>query len=494
VARRWTVDDAGITLPGHHDGALDVYFDEHRIWSFSTQGEGKRAPTGIRVPWPARLKPLLRGTTRVRVLQHLDGSSHVDQSVAFAGIADPLVLEDDQGNPISVDKNGRLQRSFSQMQGDSRGELVAVARKLSDALTDLGVDVYLAYGCLLGAVRTGHLIGHDSDVDLAFLSKYEHPFDIIREARWIEEKVREMGFEVIRLSAVNFKVWAPLPNGKRAGIDVFGSFYVGDTFHITGNLRGDLPRAALKPFGEATLEGITFPAPAELDTFLSFTYGPGWRVPDPAFHFSPTDETKAKMNAWLRTTRNGLRHWDDVYRAGGGDRDPREHSSFAAWVNDRLAPGSFVFEVGAGTALDALWLREQGHSVTATDFSAVGRRTAVARAGAENRPIKVTAFNVNSPRMVLLRGAKLARREGLTNVYARNLLDVLRPSIRPYFWRFCSMACRSGGKTYVEFRPRLDADAVRAEIAAAGGHITADETVGTPADRGSHRMEVSWKR
>ena len=37
------------------------------------------------------------------------------------------------------------------------------------------------YGCLLGAVRDGHMIGHDSDADVAYLCEYTHPFDIIRE-------------------------------------------------------------------------------------------------------------------------------------------------------------------------------------------------------------------------------------------------------------------------------------------------------------------------
>ncbi|HEX7740573.1 MAG TPA: LicD family protein [Marmoricola sp.] len=495
MARGWRIDDAGLHTPAPVDGALDVFFGDERIWSFSCAGDGARANGGVDVPWPPRLVPLLDGATTVRVVGHNDGVEHHSEAVSFGSGEGALLLRDEHGNPLSVDKTGRLQRSFSQMGDDSRLELIRAARELTDALQAKGIDVYLAYGCLLGAVRNGKMIGHDSDIDLAFLSKYDHPFDIIRESRWIEAQTRSLGWQVVRLSAANFKVWVPLPNGKRAGVDVFGSFYVGDHFHITGNLRGALPRSALLPFGTVTLEGVEFPAPADLDGFLAFTYGPSWRVPDPSFHFNHPAETKVRMNAWLRTSRHGTRRWEEAYSPRAHSKVPKVESDFAHWVAGRIDAEDLVVDIGSGSGRDALWLRDQGFEVLATDFSAAARRLAAATAQAEGRRLSVRPLNLNSPYSVLLRGARLAQRPGVKHMYVHDVVGVLAPSVRPYLWRLCSMTGRTGGRAFLAYADRDDLAGVRDEIVAAGGRLLTDRVAKGPAGKTDRRwMEVSWTR
>lgn len=502
VARHWTVDDAGLHTPEHVDGPLDVFFGDDRIWSFSTEANAKLRGRGLLVPWPARLRPLLSGVARVRVVGHLDGHTWFDDEVTFGDSSEQLVLRDDAGNPISVDKTGRLQRSFERMADDSRAELIKAARQLVDALVELDVDVYLSYGCLLGAVRDGHMIGHDSDVDLAFLSKHDHPFDIIRESRAIERGIRRLGWQVVRLSAANFKVWVPLPNGKRAGVDVFGSFYVGDHFHLTGNLRGLLPRASMLPFGSIELEGVSFPAPADLDAFLTFTYGPEWRVPDPAFHFDHPEATKARMNQWLRTTRTGIPHWETFFTQGQADQVPREPSSFARWVADRTAPETEIVEIGSGTGRDAIWFAGQGRKVLPNDYCSAARRYATQRAADAQQQVVFRPLNANSQHSLLVRAARLASRPAVKHVYLRDLLGSLETSARPGLWRFCSMVGRRGGHTYLEFttggrRPRAErfvpAATVRAEIERAGGRIVTEEAT-SEGGKALCRMEVTWRQ
>jgi SAM-dependent methyltransferase len=510
-ARVLRVDGDGLHLTGHLDEALDVRFGPDRVWSFTTRGEGTPALRGVLVRWPARLRPLLDGVADVTVVRHGTEDALFADSVRFGTRTEPLLLRDDAGNPLSIDKTGRLQRSFERMADDSRRELVQAARRLTDALVDrLGVSAYLSYGCLLGAARTGHMIGHDSDIDLAFLSRHDHPFDIIRESRAAERGVRELGWKVVRLSAANFKVWVPLPNGKRAGVDVFGSFYVGDMFHLTGNLRGPLPRDALLPFGTIELEGVPFPAPADVERFLTFTYGPGWRIPDPAFHFRHPQATKDRMNQWLRTGRHGIVHWEAFYNQGRADQVPTGPSPFAQWVEERVDPGSRILELGSGTGRDAIWFAQQGHAVIGSDYCVAARRFAAQRATAAGVAVPFREFNMAVQRSILVRGARIARLPGTTHVYARLLLDELHPSARPGLWRFCSMAGRSGGRTFVEFRtdanrvrfvqrpPRPAPDRIAAEIERAGGTIR-DQVVGRgladPGDRNPVmcRMEVEWR-
>jgi hypothetical protein len=150
-----------------------------------------------------------------------------------------------------------------------------------------------------------------------------------------------LGWKVVRMSAANFKIWVPLPSGKRAGVDVFGSFHVDDHFHITGSLRGRLDRSAIVPFGEIELEGVAFPAPADVERFLEFTYGPGWRVPDPAFHFDHPPANVQRMSQWFRGARNRLPHWQEFYK-GPYKKVPTAASAFAPWADERMGPGTPV--------------------------------------------------------------------------------------------------------------------------------------------------------
>ena len=144
--------------------------------------------------------------------------------------------------------------------------------------------------------------------------------------------MRDLGWKVVRMSAANFKVWAELPNGKRAGVDVFGSFHIGDHFHLTGSLRGTLDRDKILPFAPITLEGVEFPAPHDLDAFLTYTYGPGWKVPDPAFHFDHPPENTAMMSHWVRGSRRRLWYWSAFYTSPDLKKVPTEPSLFAPWV------------------------------------------------------------------------------------------------------------------------------------------------------------------
>jgi SAM-dependent methyltransferase len=308
-------------------------------------------------------------------------------------------------------------------------------------------------------------------------------------------------------------VWAPLPNGKRAGVDVFGSFHIGSYFHLTGSLRGRLRRDQVLPFQPITLEGVEFPAPADLDAFLAYTYGPGWRVPDPAFHFDHPPENTQLMGQWWRGARRRLWYWAAFYESGDVARVPTEPSPFVRHVAARIEPGARVVELGAGTARDAIWLTQQGYDVTTSDYSGAARKVAVAAAKKAGVRLKWQFYNLESTYSTLVGAAKLAHEPGPKHVYARMLVDALDPEARSSLWQFCSMVGRSGGRTFLEFRtaesrhePKFFGHHIRtyarvpvieAEIAARGGTVV-DKTVARGlAPLGKEdpvvcRMEVSW--
>lgn len=513
MARSIEVSPQGVAVPGSVTGSVDVLLDDQRVWSFNPARDGRRGAlpgdqSGRRIPWPKALTRHLVGVADVALVDHVSGAVLHTQTVQFGESSDRVRVVDDEGHPLAVDKGGRLQRDFSNTEDSARDEIMdALERVMHDLTEECGLDTYLMYGCLLGAVRDGHMIGHDSDADVAYLSRYHHPFDIIRECTAATKRMKALGWTVMKMSGANFKVWVPLPDGRRVGIDVFGSFHIGDSFHVTGSLTGKLDRSALLPFGTVTLEGREITAPARPEEVLAFTYGPDWRVPDPAFHFDHDPVDVRRMDAWFRGPRRRLRFWHDFYKSPDAARVPTEPSQFAQWVQGRLQERgegkALVLDVGAGTGRDSAYFAAQGHRVAAMDFTTLGLKGNKALAGDR---VNVRWLNLEDLQGVLLTGARFAHREGIREVYARGLLDTLGDTGRDNFWRFASMVQRRGGETYVEFRtPRsrrekkhfgahqrtyVDPDVVAREVAAYGGTVVHREVGRDLAPLGTENPEI----
>lgn len=511
------VSTEGLAVPSSMSGAVDVVLDGQRVWSFNPDRDGRPGERDeLSVSWPRVLVPHLTGVAEVQLVDHVSRTVLHAETVWFGvprehAEQQRVRVVDEEGNPLAVDKGGRLQRDFSHTEESTRDEIMdALEQVLHDLGERCGLDAYLMYGCLLGAVRDGQMIGHDSDADVAYLSRHHHPFDIIRECSAATRRMRSLGWQVVRMSGANFKVWVPLPDGRRVGIDVFGSFHIGDNFHVTGSLTGRLDRSALLPFGTVSLEGRDIVAPARPEEVLAFTYGPSWRVPDPAFHFDHDEVDVHRMDAWFRAPRRRLRFWHDFYKGPDSTRVPTEPSLFALWVEDRLrergAGRTRVLDVGAGTGRDATHFAAEGHRVVALEFSTTGmRRTKALRT---ERGIRVTTrwLNLEDLRSVLVTGARFAHQKGSREVYARGLLDTLGPSARGNFWRFASMVQRRGGETFVEFRtPRsrrepkffgahertyVDPEVAVREVVAAGGRVVHREIGRGLAPLGSEDPEI----
>jgi hypothetical protein len=457
VARGIDIGEDGLLVPSSFAGSVDVLFDGQRVWSFNPERDGKGSNGHRRVAWPKVLQHHLDGRAHVELVDHVSREVLHTADVSFGGSDEPLRIEDEDGNPLAVDKGGRLQRDFSNTDESARDEIMdALEKVIRDLQDECGLDVYLMYGCLLGAIRNGKMIGHDSDADVAYLSRFNHPFDIIRECTRAIRRMRALGWKVVRMSGANFKVWVPLPDGRRCGVDVFGSFHIGDSFYVTGSLRGTLDRSALVPFGTVMLEGREIVAPARPEEVLAFTYGPTWRVPDPAFHFDHDRADVRRMDSWFRSARRRMRFWQDFYKSPDAQKVPEGPSLFAQWVEQRLAARggdpAHVLDVGAGTGRDSAYFAANGHRTTAMEFTAVGLEKRRAARLEQGVTVQQHNLNLEDLRSVLVSGARFSHRAGTRDIYARGLLDALGRSGRANFWRYASMVQRRGGETFLEFR------------------------------------------
>ncbi|GCD91620.1 hypothetical protein [Nocardioides sp. LS1] len=464
------VDDAGLHFPAGFSGSADVYFDDHMAWSFSAEPAGSGA---THVEWPKRMKRWLDGASAVRVVAGEEELFAGD--VSFGSGEGRVRFVDKDGIPVMIDKWGLLQRPFSGRDASVVEQMVDITDQILEVMRqECGVEGWIAFGTLLGAAREGKVIGHDSDVDLAYLSEQPTPAEMVVELHRIGRALRRHGMNVLNKSGAFITVVFTSPDGGMSSIDIYTCFYVGDLLYETATVRTPVPRSAILPLTEMMFEGRMLPAPADPDAMLTVSYGPNWRVPDPSFRHEPGPEITTRFDGWfsslMRQRRDWERHLADL--AGEEGHGP---SGFAGWVADQIAGESHsvrVVEVGAGTGEDALLLASRGIDVLALDYARQSLRRPARLARRGKLPATFDTLNLYDLRDVLTRGALVSRdREHEQAVYARDLLETLDPDGAENFWRLAAMALRGGGRAYLEGRSLSRHDAGEARAEHGGGRL-----------------------
>ncbi|MGN6250616.1 MAG: hypothetical protein ACTHNS_02250 [Marmoricola sp.] len=444
-------DATGITLASEEDAVLDVCFDGRRVWSFWSVRDTRPADRNRRLAaWPAPLADRLRGSTRLTVGVHGDPHPLFDAETSFGGGDQRLELVDRNGHPLGVDNTGKLVPTFENRSSDQTRPLLDSVVTVLEELGRAGVDAFPAYGTLLGAVREGRLIGHDSDADLGYVSRHTHPFDVVRESFALQRRLVAAGFRVTRYSGASLKVHVEESDGFVRGLDVFGGYFdAQDRLNLLGEVREPFRREWIFPLGTVELEGRALPCPAQPEHLLAAMYGPSWRVPDPAFQFGTPASTVRAFNAMFRVVRARRKQWAQQHaRDGQGGPGP---SPLARFVVAAEGVPAVVCDVGAGRGHDSLWFAEQGAAVTAYDYITMVVNRTERRARRAELPVEVRKLNLQEWRSTLAEGARLAALPGPRTLVANHVLDAMPAFGRAALGRFASMALRDGGRLYADF-------------------------------------------
>ncbi|MGH3332485.1 MAG: class I SAM-dependent methyltransferase [Nocardioidaceae bacterium] len=447
------IDDEGVHIPLSLGDALALEIGGRQVWAFVPPRDGRRVDSHRLVAWPELLVPHLNGQADV-VLRALDsGKALLECSVTLGTGEGVLELVDPTGRPLRVDKGNHVTaKMFADASDDERAILVDAVAQALDFMSARGHDAFLAFGNLLGAVRDGKLIGHDNDADVAVLAKATHPVDVILESMALEREFHEAGWETLRMSGGDFKLFAKLSDGRKIGIDVFSAFYLEGKLHVMPCVAADLPRERLLPTSTVELEGRKLAAPADPEALLEATYGPGWRQPDPAFKYKPPRWLRRRLTGLMRGERRHEKYWQ-VFYTTKASKVPSEPSSFAQWVAGLTPRPKSLVDVGCGTGRDALWLSGQGIDVLGCDYSGPGLRFAAERAKEQGRDTTFRKLNLYDLRRSLTVGALLARERSTDAVYARFVVHALESDGRNNLWRFSrAVLRRTRGRLYLEFR------------------------------------------
>ena len=128
------------------------------------------------------MRPHLSGTGSVTLRDHVSGADVWSGEVRFTDDDRRVEFVDRQGHPIALDKANRFSPVFSERTAADLDPLLDAMTELLEVLGGAGVAAFPAYGTLLGAVREGDFLGHDSDADLGYVSSRSTPVDVIRES------------------------------------------------------------------------------------------------------------------------------------------------------------------------------------------------------------------------------------------------------------------------------------------------------------------------
>ncbi|MDB3936386.1 LicD family protein [Granulosicoccus sp.] len=158
--------------------------------------------------------------------------------------------------------------------------------------------LFVAYGSLLGQVRSGDFIAHDDDFDAGIFLEADTPGEAAIHYYRIVNTLRERGHKVTcpKSHMGNFHLYIPdLPP-----VDVFLFFYRNSTRELCSyNLAYVCEKDTILPLRQGSLSGKAVLIPNKADELLAATYGEYWRTPDPYFQ-------------WNITTRQDL--WNCGYR------------------------------------------------------------------------------------------------------------------------------------------------------------------------------------
>ena len=452
------VDPEGIEVVARgEDRAVDVLFDDRRIWSFWVHRDTEHGRRGLRtIGWPQVMSSRLRGRSTVTLVEHVSGARLWSDEVVFGAPEDAdarVVFEDKQGNPISLDKDLRFSATFGVRSKRDLDPLLDAVDDLLALLAEQGVAAFPAYGTLLGAVREGDFLGHDSDADLGYVSAWSTPVDACRESFRLQRAVAAAGYRTHRYSGLAFRVSVEEADGTTRGLDVFGGFLDEGTLYLMGEVGTPFEREWIHPLGTCTLAGRELPAPARPDKLLEAMYGPHWRTPDPAFKFETSAAVQERFNQWFRGTAYNRRDWERRASLRARKPVPSRTSRLAKQLrrDHAAAPQTHVLDVGAGRGADAVWLARRGFDVTAYDFAPRQLEKAARLARRRDLPLETRELNLTELRSVLSEGGRLARGPARERaMLARHVLDATDDVGRQGLARFAAMTLRGGGRLYAD--------------------------------------------
>lgn len=147
-------------------------------------------------------------------------------------------------------------------------------QSLCELLKSIDAEFFLRDGTLLGIVRDGRLIPHDSDIDVGVvgLGKSREILSLLKTYGWkLGQSVRFRGqyWHLTFTTETQCIVDITFFRTHQEGLYCFAEL---DHFFF-------YPKNLMTGFSSLTLGGFHYPIPEKPEDVLAFTYGDSWRIP-----------------------------------------------------------------------------------------------------------------------------------------------------------------------------------------------------------------------
>lgn len=354
-------------------------------------------------------------------------------------------------------RSGYLQLSKSLDVEWQRLVLLQAARVRQFVADSRGYDAFFVYGTLLGAVREGGFIGHDSDLDLAYVSDLREGAEVARELRDIALALIDAGFQV-RSFQTHLRISSSIEGHDDVHVDLFHTWFDDDDvlrfpYGVAGV--GEIRRSQWQGVREIDFAGATGLLPVVAEQVAEVLYGAGWRQPQPGFSWH-RDRTSRGEAALVPPTMVEEVYWADFY----AHAEFTTGSTFFDFVDSQEIP-STVVDLGCGDGRDAIAHAAAGRHVVGVDRSRVAVRHAQARAeklGLAGRLTFASADVADAPGLTaILTQARSKADGGPVLVYLRFFLHSIPEETQQALLDTVAAAGRAGDVIAAEFRTEQDA-------------------------------------
>jgi len=320
---------------------------------------------------------------------------------------------------------------------------------------DFGLDAFLMYGSLLGAVREGGYIGHDSDFDAGYLSTRSDPREAAAEYQEIALALVRHGFHV-EAHPASLHVH---DRGSEERIELFHTFF--DTqdvlripFGITG--RSMVTRNDWQGVREVEWPGGKALLPVNAEQLAEHIYGEDWRVPKQGFVWR-LDKTDSAPEAELSTEQRTKIYWASFY----AQTHYTSGSTFFEFVSGWPGIPDNVIDIGCGDGRDSCAFGTTGRHVLGVDQSPVGIENASQQAEERGLGDRVSFRTCDVADVTDLGHAMdeiTQRTEGPVAFYMRFFLHAIPEDVQRGLMHAIDTHARPGDFLVAEFRTDKDAE------------------------------------
>lgn len=352
------------------------------------------------------------------------------------------------------------------------GALYQVAQDAHDVFEEQGIQYWISFGTLLGAVRNQGLLPWDDDLDFSF--------DKVEEERLLALKplFDRLGYNLLvdQEGLVGYKLYRKTPVTLKNGskilpfLDLFMCQEEGPNYVLSCEKgraffkAGTIDRALVQTKQQYQFGPLKIWGPTKAETYLEKTYGPNWNKQGLVYYLH-TQKIRQKF-VWTLTPDDRIPpeyegnvekryailktqdFWNDFYKNKDSKRTP---STFATFLMDGgfLRKGQTLVDFGCGDGRDTFFFASKGLRVIGLD----GSREAIVANNEFTRANKIV--NVSFQEKNVMDLGSLDSLLGNDNFYARFFMHAISPAAQDNMLSFFEKL-DDGARIFLEFRTDKD--------------------------------------